>query len=257
MRKLFYLILCVSCALMAGCPLPSTPDVAGDLEKLSSESGAKYYMYVPTWYNENRDWPLVVTLHGSLGWDGPMRQVKEFEYLAERHGFIVVAPNLKSAEGIIPILGRERLFRKDEKNTLAIMDEVSEKYRIDTESVLLTGFSAGGYPMYYIGLKNPGRFNMLISRSGNCSQGMFEKFDEEKTLPEDIKNLKVVVFWGKDDISQIKSDGWYAFRWLRQHGVSQAEMKKLKGGHLRRPRYAYERWMPFLAERHRVDTEQE
>jgi len=233
----------------AGCPLPYTPPTPVDeFTKYGRVTGTKYYIYVPSYYSEDRDWPLVITLHGSLMWDGPLRQVKEWKYYAEKHGAIVIAPSLGSAEGILPAFNWEGRLRKDERNVLAILDEVCTDYRIDRKAVLLTGFSAGGYPMYYIGLRNPDRFNMLISRGGNSSMRIFDKLE----LSKSARKLPIMIFWGKDD-KFTHRDGWRAFRWLRQNGVKTARMKKVKGGHLRRPDTAYYYWRPYLPKRHRME----
>lgn len=245
-----FLLLLPLLALVAGCPLPNTPPVPADIAKsVNKTTNTKYYTYIPSYYTADRDWPLVITLHGSAGWDGPYRQAKEWEYLAEKRGLIVVAPDLRSAEGVLPLLGRQSRYEDDERNVLAILEEVCDQYRIDRQHVLLTGFSAGGYPLYFIGLRNPDKFSMLISRSGNCDEEMFENLQ----LTPQARKLRVMVFFGKDDLANIKSDGWYAYRWLRQNGVKNAKLKKLKAGHIRRPQYAYLFWKEHLPARHRMD----
>ena len=104
--------------------------------------------------------------------------------------------------------------------------------------------------MYYIGLRNPGRFNMLISRGGNSSLKIFENIE----LSETAKKLPIMIYWGKDDVFT-KNAGWRAFRWLRQNGVATAEMKKVKGGHLRRPEEAYMFWRPHLPDKYKIVNE--
>ncbi len=244
-----YVILLLLVWMLPGCPVPSTPDTPVKAVKTRHlATGAKYYIYKPSYHNKKRTWPVVITLHGSFGWDGPMRQTKEWQYYAEKYGFILISPSLSSAEGILPVLWWDSKLQKDEKNILAILDEVIETHNADPEAVMLSGFSAGGYTMYYVGLRNPERFSMLVSRGGNSSLKIFESIE----LTEAAKKLRIMIFWGKDDVFT-KEAGWRAFRWLRQNGVSTAEMKKVKGGHLRRPEAAYIFWRPFLPEKHRIE----
>ena len=236
-----YALLLLLAWTLPGCPVPWTPPTpVKALKKSQVATNASYYIYVPSYHTTDRNWPVVITLHGSFGWDGPMRQAHEWQYYAEKHGFIVVSPSLSSAEGILPVLWWESKLKKDETNVLAILDEVLEVYNGDPNDVLLSGFSAGGYPMYYIGLRNPDRFNMLVSRSGNSSLDIFESIE----LTDSAKTLPIMVYWGKDD-AFTKKAGWRAYRWLIQNGVSTARMKKLKGGHLRRPEAAYNFWRTY------------
>ncbi|MBT3199979.1 MAG: hypothetical protein HN350_08675 [Phycisphaerales bacterium] len=236
-----YLILLSLAWLLPGCPVPWTPETpVSAVKKQQFTTGAKYYIYTPSYHTKARSWPVVITLHGSFGWDGPMRQAQEWQYYAEKYGFILIAPSLHSAEGILPVLNWDSKLKKDETNVLAILDEVLETYNGDRHAVLLSGFSAGGYPMYYIGLRNPERFNMLISRGGNSSSRIFENIE----LSDTAKKLPIMIYWGKDDVFT-KNAGWDAFRWLRQNGVATARMKKVKGGHLRRPEDAYIFWQQY------------
>jgi len=237
-----YIILLLLAWILPGCPVPLTPPTpVKALKKRQFATGAKYYIYVPSYHTKDRTWPVVITLHGSFAWDGPMRQTHEWQYYAEKYGFILVAPSLSSAEGILPLPWWDSKLKKDEVNVLAILDEVIDTYNGDPKAVMLSGFSAGGYPMYYIGLRNPERFNMLTSRGGNSSLKIFESIE----LSDAARKLPIMIYWGKDDVFT-KNAGWRAFRWLRQNGVATAKMKKVKGGHLRRPEAAYMFWRPYL-----------
>jgi poly(3-hydroxybutyrate) depolymerase len=207
-------------------------------------AGGKYWLYVPSDYDEDRKWPLVVTLHGTHGWDSSRAQIREWKYLADRKGFIVAAPDLRSVQGILPV--SETLWSadllSDEKTILSVIDDVASKYRVDTDHVLLTGFSAGGYPLYYVGLRHPERFSMLIARNCNSSIKLFEQIE----LNDTGRALPVVIFWGKDDLQEINRQSWQAVRWLSEHGLKNVERKKYAGGHLRRPETAYSYWRGSL-----------
>jgi len=242
-----YAILILLAWILPGCPVPSTPATpVQPVKKHHLVTGTKYYIYTPSYHTPKHKWPVVITLHGSFGWDGPMRQAEEWQYYAEKYGFILIAPSLSSAEGILPVLSWDKQLKKDEHNVLAILDEVIESHNADPKAVMLSGFSAGGYPMYYIGLRNPKRFSMLVSRGGNSDLKIFENID----LSDSAKRLPIMIFWGKDDVFT-KNAGWRAFRWLRQNGVSTAQMKKVKGGHLRRPEAAYLFWRPHMPQEYR------
>jgi len=172
----------------------------------------------------------------------------EWKYLAEQHGLIVVAPNLHSVQGILPVV--KKIWRKDLKNDeraiLSSIDHVAAQYNIDPNSVLLTGFSAGGYPMWHTGLRNPDKFCMLIARACNSHIGLFEEIE----LTDRARELPILVFWGKDDLQDLRDQSWQAFRYLRERGFARTEKKKIRGGHIRHPEVAYRYWRRFLPKRH-------
>jgi len=238
----------VTALAVSGCPVTQPQDTPVDARQiLEPQTGRNYWLYVPSYYSDEHDWPLVVTLHGSNVWDGPVRQIMEWKALAERCGFLVAAPRVYSAEGILPVLERIEQLREDEKAVLSILDNIAGQYRVDPRAVLLTGFSAGGYPMYWIGLRHPERFNMLIARACNSSVEHLERIP----LTDEARKMPIMIFWGKDDLAPIRRESWAAFRWLREHRCFGTEKKEVEGGHLRRPELAFRFWLEHLPKRHR------
>lgn len=247
-----YVALLCLLVVLAGCPVTQRQDTpVAAVERIEAGTGRHYWLYVPSYYDDRRDWPLVITLHGTHGWDNARAQIKEWKFLAEQRGLIIAAPVLRSVQGILPVVGS--LWRKDlqadERAVLAVIDEVSAKYRVDPKAVLLTGFSAGGYPLYYVGLRNPGRFDMLIARACNSSTKLLEHIEPT----DEARRLPIVIFWGKDDLREIQAQSWQAFRFLREHRFFETRRKEIRGGHLRRPERAYAFWRERLPARHRME----
>ena len=248
--RIFATALAMVCAAMtAGCPVTQSQDTPVKPMKMADpESGRPYEIYVPSDYRGERDLPLVITLHGSALWDDYQRQVAEWKHLAEEHGFIVAAPKLVSAEGILPVKDRIKRLQRDEQLILTVIDEISSRYRIDKNCVLLTGFSAGGYPLYYVGLRNPGRFDMLIARGCDFD----EKLMEGITPTAQARQMPILVMWGRDDLQPIRQQSWAAFRWLREHGFTNTKRNTAEGGHLRRPELAWQAWVVRLPKKYRT-----
>ncbi len=239
----------VLAGVLCGCPVVQRRPPGRIRHFTESTTRTEYRLYVPTNYTDKRRYPLVVTLHGTYIWDGPLRQVSEWGALAEEKELIVVAPHLKSVQGILPVpdgLWYKDLER-DERGVLAVIDEVAMEYNVDPDAILLTGFSAGGYPLYYIALRNPERFNMVIARACNSS---IKVLDQIK-LSDSARDLPIVIFCGKDDLSLIRKQSWSAFRWLRRHRCYRVDHKEIRGGHLRRPDVAYRYWLKYLPPRYR------
>lgn len=231
--------------IAAGCPVIS-PSPEGELQDLADPATeAGYALYVPPWYTPEESWPLAITLHGTYGYDGPRRQVREMAYLADRHGFILAAPELDSVQGIMPVYGGlwRRDLERDRKVVLSLIDKLSAEYNIDPEAILLTGFSAGGFVMYDVGLRHPERFQMLIARSSNTSIDLLENIH----FTDSARQLPIFLFWGKDDPAS--KMGWKAFEYLRSRRFFNTRKKEITGGHWRRPGIAMqawlERWTPY------------
>ena len=240
-RTLPFLLL----PLLAGCPVFQPQDTPISQEKtLEPTTGAKYWFYVPSNYSRDREWPLVITLHGTIPFDTYTAQIKEWKALAEDKGFIVVAPDLDSSQGILPILNRQSWYKdleRDEQVILAVLEDVRGRYRIDPDpnAILLTGFSAGGFAMFHTGLRNPSRFGMLIARSCNSDVRMME---DQIPLTDQAKRMPIMSYWGRDEHT-LGRQGWDAFEYLRTHGFKKAEMEEVKqGAHYRRPELAYRVW---------------
>jgi poly(3-hydroxybutyrate) depolymerase len=244
MRHGWTTLFLLACGLLGGCPVmqdQNTPVKA--THHTCKATGRGYYRYVPSTYDPKLAYPVVVTLHGTFPWDTSVMQSKEWKALAEAKEFIVVAPALNSAEGILPVAWslRERTLKSDDEHILAILDELATTHTINPKRVLLSGFSAGGFAMYYTGLRHPARFSMLVARACNTDEKIFTTL----TPTAATKKLPVVIMVGKYD-SVLQEHSWIAFRWLRTHGWTRelAIRKEYEGGHLRRPADAYDWWNP-------------
>lgn len=258
-------LLCLLLAGSLGGCIPSTPQTPyPSLHFTEPKTGTPYTLYVPSFYTPDRDWPMVIPLHGTPGFDKPDWQVQEWKDTAEQHGLIVAAPQLVSAQGIVP--QQQDIFLKhleqDERAILAMIDDVATRYRIDLgnkdpsrelyqrPAILITGFSGGGYPMYYTGMRNPERFGMMVAGAANSSDLVFGV----APASEELRKMPIAVWVGKDDNPFMHKYYWQAYGALRgqKFRCFQTEGKEIKGGHLRRPDQTYRLWLPHLPQRHRM-----
>lgn len=241
-----YLLLAPMLMGLAGCPVTQPQESpARQVRMGDKKSPCRYWLYVPSYYSEDHAWPLVITLHGTPGFDSSDAQIREWKSLAEEQGFLVAAPDLQSAQGVLPVSQKawQGDLKADEQAILALREEVLRSYRIDPRAILLTGFSAGGFPMYYTGLRHSDKFSMLIGRSANSRVEILEQLP----VTDATRKMPIALLWGKDDIREIQQQNWEAFRWLREHRFFAArEPKQVRGGHLRRPELAYNLWKPHL-----------
>ncbi len=247
MRRCVWLVLLLLLGVVAGCPVTQSQDTPVDYKYLKDQvTDSGYYLYVPSTYDGKKTYPLVITLHGTPPWDTAWLQIREWKKLAEDKGFIVAVPKLRSPQGILPVSQGRWLknLERDEEAILAVRTEVCSRYRVDKKRILLTGFSAGGFPMYYVGLRHPDKFSMLIARACNSKPLIFEHVRVTKKT----RRIPIVIFYGKDDMGPIKTQSLQAFQWLRRNGWNKRNClwKKMRGGHQRRPKTAYNYWMSFV-----------
>lgn len=155
--------------------LPDTPAVETDFEGSASPGGPpvgilhrnqgpshnNFSLYVPENYDQTRQWPLVVCLHGGHG--------RGDEYLwtwlrpARSRGYVVLSP--KSIGPTWSIANPPR----DVGSIVAMLDEVAATYTIDRRRIYLTGLSDGGTFSYLLGLEHADRFAGVAPIAGVLS----------------------------------------------------------------------------------------
>ena len=158
-----------------------------------------YTLFVPSTYDPQKPAPLVVTLHGLN--ITPLQQIlfDGTTDLAERHGFIVLAPmgfNVSSWWGsragtpvdtaAVKPGGDVRYSTTElaEIDTLALLKSIREHYAVDSDRIYLMGHSMGGAGTYYLG----GKYNEIwaglapISGAGGIADGAAERYKSLPTL---------------------------------------------------------------------------
>jgi phospholipase/carboxylesterase len=113
-----------------------------------------FALYVPETYEADRDWPLVVALHGGSG-NGPdflWTWVRE----AKSRGYLLVAP---SSAG-------QTWGEVDDLGIREILGWIADRYRVDRGRVLLTGLSDGATFGLLYGLLHPDVYRAIAPLCG-------------------------------------------------------------------------------------------
>ncbi len=156
--------------LLAGCPQyadPTAPEPIRRLREPATEQ--RYLLYVPSTYDPAEPVPLVVLCHGTLPWDSPMREIRDWVKLAEEQNFIVAAPRLTGTRGDFAPPPDKQILRQraDENVILGTVRHIRGGYNIDPTEIFLSGWSAGGFAVLHTGLKHPEIFRALAVIQGN------------------------------------------------------------------------------------------
>jgi phospholipase/carboxylesterase len=159
----------------------------------NNEPGSRggFSLYVPEYYTPDREWPLVVALHGGSGngrnflWSW-LRDARSF-------GAILVAP---TATGPTPGKSTWALMGEDTDtpNLLRIVDFVRARWNVDPRKMLMTGMSDGGTFCYVSGLDGASPFTHLAPVSATFHPLMAELADADR-----LRGLPIHIVHGRLD----------------------------------------------------------
>jgi predicted peptidase len=153
---------------------------------------ANYLLFLPETYGADKEkrWPLILFLHGAgeRGTDvwkvavhGPPKNVTSHSDFP----FILVSPQCPS----------DQAWSKD--TLLALLDEITLKYAVDTNRVYLTGLSMGGYGTWDLGICHPEKFAAIAPICGGGDLISVLLASREK-MPA-LKALGIWAFHGAKD----------------------------------------------------------
>ena len=111
---------------------------------------ADYSLYVPEGYTPEREWPLIVCLHGAYGRGD--HHIWSWLRAAKSQSYMLLAP--KSIDVTWSILQPPR----DVNSVAGMFEEVCRSYSVDRSRVFLSGLSDGGTFTYLLGLSRPEMF---------------------------------------------------------------------------------------------------
>jgi len=185
MKKLFIILLTiVSVSLFA--QTHSLRQTVGQVDKeITLKVKLQYLVYLPpTYKDDNKEWPLVLFLHGAgeRGYDlnfvnrnGPTKLVEE----GKDFPFIMVSPQCP--------LGQ----RWDENELSTLLDEIERIYRVDKSREYITGLSMGGEGTWKLIMLEPDRFAAAAPVCGRTGSSYLDACK--------LKNLPIWVFHGAMD----------------------------------------------------------
>jgi len=120
----------------------------------------QYLLYLPDDYNQSRkDWPLMLFLHGAGERGNDIEKVKV-------HGPPKLIENGKKFPFLIvsPQCPEEQWWDLDILS--ALLDDITETYKIDKTRIYLTGLSMGGYGTWGLATQHPERFAAIAPICG-------------------------------------------------------------------------------------------
>lgn len=153
-----------------------------------SDSSLKYLLYLPSDYAKQKQWPLIVYLHG-----GSLRG-DDLEML-KRYGLASLLDKQVSIPFIVasPQCPLGKAWVDQEEAVLSLIDHVTRTYGVDPDRIYLTGHSLGGRGTWFLASRHPQKFAAIVPMADGPS---------ELAWVTPLKQVPVWTFHGtKDDLA--------------------------------------------------------
>lgn len=168
-------LVVVTIMALASWTTAGEPNTGFLLKTFSDDTGEHHYsLYVPPDYTPDREWPVVLFLHGAgeRGKDGVLpTQVGLGEVIRrskKSYPAIVVFPQVENQGRILTAWSPKRPAGQ---RALAILKQVEQEYKIDPHRRVLTGWSMGGYGTWQIAQATPELWSTILPLAGGGGTG--------------------------------------------------------------------------------------
>ena len=144
----------------------------------------KYVVYLPPGYTKDRQWPVVMFLHGAgeRGSDGVTPTYfgigPVLRHSPELYPCVVVFPQCETWDD--PIFTSWSLQTEAGRRALAILDEVEKTEAIDPARRSLTGWSMGGFGTTAFAADDPAHWQSVLAVSGGYAGNSLETLQDAK-----------------------------------------------------------------------------
>ena len=240
-RNLIYIVLAIVGLVVGvgGCAIPQPPGRGSQFLMQSAEDKRNYYLYLPAGYTPNRAWPMVVTFHGMKPFDSAPAQAKEWQSVADRYGYIVVAPVLLNSDLFMkyPLRTVSHGVQRDEQSVLNIIQYVIDHCNVDRNRIYATSWSSGGYLMHYFVNRHPKIFSAMCARGSCFSEPILDPVNARMMSK---RPFPILIYYCENDLKGIQRESEQAISWYRSNGFKVTSRVVPGKGHERVPDLAAE-----------------
>ncbi len=193
-------------------------------QKFFSERGpglsVDFLLALPEGYGADaaKRWPLILFLHGAGErgndvWKATIHAPPKFDTQRVKFPFILVEPLCPAGR-----IWSDALL-------LALLDEVEDKYAVDTHRVYLTGISMGGFGTWHLGLSHPEKFAAIAPICGGGETILItlaQHYDADRLAQ--IQSLGVWAFHGGKDTAVAPEETVRMVNALKRAGCTNCRM---------------------------------
>lgn len=163
---------------------PTGQHVVSFQRKITKIITGQYLLFLPQdYYQDKRNWPLMLFLHGGGERSDDLQLVK-------RHGPPKIVETKKDFPFIVVSPQCPQYERWTAEYLTTLLDEVVSHYRVDEDRIYVTGLSMGGAGTWTIATATPERFAAIVP------------ICPARSLPnkaQEIKDLPIWAFHGTKD----------------------------------------------------------
>ena len=177
-----------------------------------------YGISVPRDYDPSEPRPLVLALHpgGSPGPGYGMQFLRGVVGPAlQGWGAIVVSPDAPD---------RSWANETSDRGVIALLDDVMEKYAIDRNRILVTGFSMGGRGTWYMASRHPDLFTAAIPMAARSDSHDAEQVGDMPVFIIHAREDQVVPFAPAEQLAQEMDERGQTVSFLPLDGVGHFQM---------------------------------
>ncbi len=197
------LLFFCSSPLFSGEKKESTLQIKSLDKKLTKHVRLNYLLFLPKDYSTTKKhYPVILFLHGAGERGNDIELVK-------KHGPPKIVETKKDFPFIV-VSPQSPGFGWDVLALNALLDEVQEKYRVDSDRVYLTGLSMGGYGTWALAAHAPHRFAAIVPICGGGTRVMAYK----------VSHIPTWVFHGAKDGAVPLSESEHMVKAMRRRGGS-------------------------------------
>ncbi|MBC8496964.1 MAG: prolyl oligopeptidase family serine peptidase [Anaerolineales bacterium] len=146
--------------MTASCITPQYEPVPPGIYEIELDPSHRYTLSIPEDYSGEKPVPLVVALHyGGHGtpFYGKSILTDMVEPALRELGAVIISPDCPSSDWTQP---------ESEVFVIEILDTIQAKHNIDSDKVLVTGYSLGGMGTWHFAASQPDRFSAGVVMAG-------------------------------------------------------------------------------------------
>lgn len=205
--------------------------------------GGEYYIHLPQ--DRAGDEPLgaIFYLHGHRGKAVNAIRNQGFQRMADKLGVAFVA--VQGVNGTWSFPTAPRNLRDESVFFDKVLSDLEDRFEVERDKTMLSGFSSGGFMTWYLACENAGRFSGYAPIAGAFWEPLPENCPTDNPYLFHVHGTSDTVVplagrwlgggqWKQGDVFESFDV------WRRQNGLSEASSEKLTDGNLECQRWAPE-----------------
>jgi len=156
----------------------------------------EYLIHVPPSYQKNKSVPLLLSFHGYTNSANELMETAQFNTLADKNDFIVIYPQGLIYKSCCTFWNADGFFDDSIVDDIGfvdkLIDNIADKYNIDTNRIYSTGFSNGAFMSFDLACKLSTKIAAIASVGGSMTSNMYNSCNPSHQIP-------ILMFHGTKD----------------------------------------------------------